>query len=110
MSKALHLDGADLRATHYCASGNQPWRLFRALKFVCRPDNLIERIEPMSVLIHQKLGITNDVDEEDMCDPVAGSLFDLNGHDYIGVSEATIFSKRGSPRNESHAGLKRSSP
>ena len=52
----------------------------------------------------ERLGVANDVDEQDMADLNLNLLCGVGGHDHFGANEATIFSKRGSPRSGSHKG------
>ena len=44
------------------------------------PNNFIERMQIIALLINQELGVTDDVDEEDMTDLQFDLFFNFSGH------------------------------
>ena len=87
-------------------AGRQPNELFVGrVAHLRRPEHDFRQLaEPLLLFFDQELGVTDDVDEQDMADLKLNLLFSVGGHDHFGASEATIFSKRGSPRSGSQKG------
>ena len=93
---------------------NQPMVGFRFAELFSAADNLVQQLEQAALLINQQLGVADNVDEEHIGDLELNLFFNLRGHGgdstrlranalhhSFGASEATIFSKRGSPRRGS---------
>ena len=55
---------------HPVAGGNfnQSARLFRSLELLRATNNSVQRVEQRALLINHQLGVTDDVDEQDMPD------------------------------------------
>ena len=58
----------------------QSIRRFRPFEFVRAANNLIELLNQRVLLVRQQLGVTDNVDEQDMDDLQLDFLFDLGGH------------------------------
>ena len=77
---------------------------------ICATNDFVQRAQSLALLINEQFRVTDDVDEEDVRNFQLDLFFTFGGHDYFGAREATIFSKRGSPRSGSQYGCRRSWP
>src|SRR5439155_6531711 len=87
---------------------DQPISRFSFSKFVRRANRLTQLVHCGALLIHRKLRITNDVDEQNMGDLEFDLFLDLSRHAYFGTGQAASFWKRGSFRSGSNIGSSRS--
>ena len=67
---------------HPVAGGNcnQSARLFRSLELLRATNNSVQRVEQRALLINHQLGVTDDVDEQDMGDFELDLFLDLGRH------------------------------
>src|SRR5947207_14854852 len=72
--------------------------------------DVVELLQHLALLVHQQLRVAKDVNKQDLGDLELDLFLNFSGHNYFGEREATIFSKRGSPRRLSHRGLNLRSP
>jgi hypothetical protein len=90
-------------------------------KFVRAANDFIGPAQQFALLINEQFGVAHDIDEQDMPDLQTGLFFGRHLlslpschaarlHHPFGASEATICSKRGSPRSGSQTGNRFKAP